>query len=253
MAIKTKSSENGRYLYAVVTTNGTRDFGPLGVDNQMVYTLSGGPVSAVVSNVPQKKIRPQRRNLAAHQQVLKRLMAETTPLPMAFGIIADGDKAVADILADHRDLFVAQCQRVSGKMEMGLRVAWDVDNIFDYFINTHPELRAARDTYFSAQCVPSQEDKLELGRLFDQLLREERENLTDQVETTLNAYCHEIKRGKCRSERDVMNLSCLVGREAEDRFEEGVLKAAGKFDNNFTFDYNGPWAPHNFVEIELEI
>jgi hypothetical protein len=253
MAMKNKSSENGRYLYAVVATNGQWDFGPLGIDYQRVYTISDGPVSAVVSNVPDKKIRPQRRNLAAHQQVLKRLMAETTPLPMTFGIIAEGDRAVIDILARHRELFVAQCKRVSGKMEMGLRVAWDVDNIFDYFINTHPELRKARDTYFNAQRIPSQEDKLELGRFFNQLLQEDRENLTDQVETTLKTCCYEIKRGKYRNERDVMNLSCLVGREVEDRFEEGILKAAGKFDNNFTFDYNGPWAPHNFVEIELEI
>lgn len=252
MAKKNKSSSNGRYLYAVVTTNGTRDFGPLGIGNQPVYTISGGPISAVVSNVPNMKIRPQRCNLAAHQQVLKHLMADTTPLPMVFGIIADGDKAVADILAHHRQLFVAQCERVSGKVEMGLRVAWDVDNIFDYFVTTYPELRMARDAYFNAQHAPSQEDKLQLGRLFDQLLQEDRENLTDQVETTLNAYCHDIKRGKCRNERDVMNLSCLVGREAESRFEEGVLKAAGRFDNNFIFDYNGPWAPHNFVEIELE-
>lgn len=255
MTIKTKSSPvNGRYLYAVVTTNGTpRNLGPLGIGNQPVYTISDGPVSAVVSNVPDMKIRPQRRNLAAHQEVLKRLMTETTPLPMAFGIIADGDNAVADILARHRSLFVAQCKRVSGKVEMGLRVAWDVDNIFNYFINAHSELRMARDTYLNTQHEPCQEDKLQLGRLFDQLLQEDRENLTDQVETSLQGYCHEIKRGKYRNERDVMNLSCLVGREAEERFEEGVLKAAGKFDNNFVFDFNGPWAPHNFVEIELEI
>lgn len=253
MATNLTSSGNGRYLYAIITANGKHDFGPLGIGGKTVYAISNGPVSAVVSNVPDMKIRPQRRNLAAHQQVLKSLMAETTPLPMAFGIIADGDRAVKDILANHRSLFLAQCKRVSGKVEMGLRVIWDVDNIFDYFINTHPELRSARDAYFGAARQPSQEDKLELGRLFDHLLQEDRENLTEDVEQTLGPYCHEIMRGKCRNERDVMNLSCLVARDAGNRFEEGVLKAAAKFDNNFIFDYNGPWAPHNFVEVELEI
>jgi hypothetical protein len=253
MATNPTSSENGRYLYAIITANGKHDFGPLGIGGNTVYAISDGSISAVVSNVPNKKIRPQRRNLAAHQRVLKCLMAETTPLPMAFGVIADGDRAVKEILADHHSLFLAQCNRVSGKVEMGLRVTWDVDNIFDYFINTHPELRSARDTYFGTGREPSQEDKLELGRLFDHLLQQDRENLTDDVEQTLDPYCHEIKRGKCRSEQDVMNLSCLVARNAESRFEEGILKAAGKFDNSFIFDYNGPWAPHNFVEVELEI
>jgi hypothetical protein len=32
-----------------------------------------------------------------------------------------------------------------------------------------------------------------------------------------------------------------------------VFAAAKLFDNNFTFDYSGPWAPHNFVELELDL
>jgi hypothetical protein len=253
MASQKSSSTKGRYLYAIVDANAKHDIGTLGIDDQAVYAISDGHLCAVVSNVPNKKMRPQRRNLAAHQQVLKYLMAEKTPLPMAFGIIAEGDKAVKDILVHHRGLFLAQFKRVSGKMEMGLRVSWDVENIFDYFISTHPELRSARDEYFSSQHEPSQEDKLELGRLFDQLLQEDRENFSDDVVQILAAYCHEIKPGKCRNEKDVMNLACLVARGKEGRFEEGVLKAAAKFDNNFVFDFNGPWAPHNFVDVELEI
>lgn len=253
MATKTSLSASGRYLYAIVDANVKSDFGTLGIDNQAVYAISDGHLCAVVSNVPNTKMRPQRRNLAAHQQVLKQLMAETTPLPMAFGIIADGDRAVKDILVHHRGLFLAQFKRVSGNVEMGLRVSWDVENIFDYFISTHPELRSARDEYFSSQHQPSQEDKLELGRLFDHLLQEDRENFSDDVEQVLGSYCQEIKPGKCRNEMDVMNLACLVNRGTESRFEEGVLKAAAKFDNNFIFDFNGPWAPHNFVEVELEI
>ncbi len=253
MTKHTPSIASGRYLYAVVNANPKGDFETLGIDDQAVYTISDGHLSAVVSNAPNAKIRPQRRNLAAHQQVLKHLMAETTPLPMAFGIIADGDRAVKDILAHHRSLFLTQFKRVSGKVEMGLRISWDVENIFDYFISTHPELRSARDEYFSSQHEPSQEDKLELGRLFDHLLQEDRENFSDNVEQILGPYCHEIKHAKCRNEKDVMNLACLVARPTESRFEEGVLKAAAKFDNNFIFDYSGPWAPHNFVEVELEI
>jgi hypothetical protein len=34
-------------------------------------------------------------------------------------------------------------------------------------------------------------------------------------------------------------------------FEIVDFEAAKHCDNNFAFDYNGPWAPHNFVEIDL--
>jgi hypothetical protein len=50
-----------------------------------------------------------------------------------------------------------------------------------------------------------------------------------------------------------MSLACLVPRDGQDRFEEGIFAAAKLFDNNFTFDYNGPWAPHNFVDLNLEL
>jgi len=50
-----------------------------------------------------------------------------------------------------------------------------------------------------------------------------------------------------------MNLACLVDKSQEDRFEQGVMAAARIFDDNFAFDYNGPWAPHNFVKVELEL
>jgi hypothetical protein len=52
-----------------------------------------------------------------------------------------------------------------------------------------------------------------------------------------------------------MSLACLVGRGAgaQAAFEAGVFAAAKLFDNNFAFDYNGPWAPHNFVELDLQL
>ena len=60
-----------------------------------------------------------------------------------------------------------------------------------------------------------------------------------------------MKRNKCRDEREVMNLACLVDRNQVDKFESVVFEAANHFDDNFAFDYNGPWAPHNFVEVDI--
>ena len=146
-------------------------------------------------------------------------------LPMAFGIIADGPKAIQKILSRNHEAFLRQLQRVAGMVEMGLRVSWDVPNIFEYFVNTHPDLRAARDRFLGPYRNPSQEDKIELGRLFDRLLNEDREAYTDKVEEILSRYCQEIKRNKCRNEAEVMSLACLVRRDAQDRFEAGRIRS----------------------------
>ena len=247
------ASHQGRYLYAIVegASNQTRD--GIGLSGTNVYTVSNGRVSAVVSDIPNQKIRPERRHLAAHQSVLRWLLDECTPLPIAFGIIADGSKAIERILARNGGAFKEQFKRVQGKVEMGLRVTWDVPNIFDYFIDMHPDLRTARDTYFGTHRVPTHEDKIELGRMFDRILSQDREDHTTDVENALSPHCAAIRRNNCRSEKEVMNLACLVSRKAESRFEKGIMQAANLFDNNFTFDYNGPWAPHNFVDLALEL
>jgi hypothetical protein len=247
--------ENGRYLYAIVGADepdGLR-FEGLGINQGDVYTLAAGKISAVVSNVPNKKIRPERRHLAAHHGVLKRLMEITTPLPMVFGIVADNGSAVKKILSKNRGEFLEHILRLEGKVEMGLKVAWDVPNIFDYFVMTHPQLKELRDRFFGSHHNPSQEQKIEIGRTFERLLNEDRETYTQQVTDLLSEYCVEIKANKTGRESEVMNLACLVDRQGMKRFEEGIFEAANHFDNNFAFDYNGPWAPHNFVNIDLKI
>jgi hypothetical protein len=237
-----------------VTAPGEQTYDFAGIDGAPVYGIANGQVAAVVSDVLNDRIRPERRHLAAQQAVLKGLLSRANALlPMAFGIIADGPKAIQKILSRNHAAFLQQLQRVAGMAEMGLRVSLDVPNIFEYVVNTHPELRTARDRFLGPYRNPSQEDKIELGRLFDHLLNEDRETFTEKVEEILSGYCREIKRNKTRNESQVMSLACLVPRDGQDRFEEGVFEAAKLFDNNFTFDYNGPWAPHNFVELNLEL
>ena len=241
------------YLYAFIADARGRRYGDFGIDGSEVYSIPWGQVAAVVSNVRVERVRPERSHLAAHQEVLKKLMAETTPLPMSFGILADSPQAVRNLLSRNQHVLLEQLRRVAGKVEMGVRVTWDVPNIFEYFVNTHPELRQARDQFLGGPGEPTQEDKIEVGRMFDRLLNEDRETCTGKVEAILAPHCAEIEPRKCRTEREVMNLACLVERPAMPQFEGRVFEAAQQFDNNFAFDYNGPWAPHNFVEIDLKL
>jgi hypothetical protein len=241
------------YLYAVIADTQGRTYGDFGINGSEVYSIPAGRVAAVVSNVRVERVRPERSHLAAHQEVLKKLMAETTPLPMTFGILADNAQAVRNLLTRNQPALLEQLRRVAGKVEMGVRVTWDVPNIFEYFVNTHPELRQARDQFLGGPREPTQEDKIEVGRMFDRVLKEDREAHADKVEAILAPHCAEVEQRKCRAEREVMNLACLVERAAMPQFENCVFEAAQHFDNNFAFDYNGPWAPHNFVEIDLDL
>jgi hypothetical protein len=43
----------------------------------------------------------------------------------------------------------------------------------------------------------------------------------------------------------------LIERSKLDEFVSGVFEASKVFDNSYIFDYTGPWAPHNFIELDL--
>jgi len=242
-----------KYVYALVGGGKGRNYAAMGINGGNVYTIPNKDVAAVVSDISNVKLRPERRHFAAHQGVLRKLMEEGDLLPMSFGIVSQSQKSLHSLLERNHKAILSQLNRVSGKVEMGLRVAWDVPNIFEYLVISHSELRTARDRLFRGDRRPAQDEMIEIGRMVDNLINSDRDQHTERVEKILARSCCEIKRSKCRDEREVMNLACLVRRDLLKDFEEAVFKAAGLFDHSFAFDYNGPWAPHNFVELNVEL
>jgi hypothetical protein len=241
------------YLYAIVSAGEVTEGEKLGIDQRQLYCIASGRIAAMVSNIDGDNVRPERARLAAHHEVLKRLLVESTPLPMSFGVVADSPAAVRRMLSRNQHVLLDQLRHVADKVEMGLRVTWDVANIFEYFVNTHSELRMARDRFLGSNCEPTQEQKIEVGRMFDRLLNDDREAYADLAVKRFESHGYEINQLKCHNEREVLNLACLVRRNSLAQFEADVFEVAKRFDNNFALDYNGPWAPHNFVNIDLEL
>lgn len=249
------SEHKSRYLYGIIKACEDRSCGFCGIDGQDVYVISENKIGAVASSFPNKKIRPERRYLGAHQDVLKNLMQkEEALLPVSFGIIADDVAAVHKFLQSQHEVLFEELEHLTGKVEMGLRVNWDVPNIFQYFLETHPELYTFKEHVFTATTSKNgQEEKIELGRMFDRMLKIDRESYAEKVIKILTPSCVEIKNNIPRAEKEVMNLACLIRRDVQKEFEACVYKAACLFDDHFAFNYNGPWAPHNFVNMELSL
>lgn len=249
----TKPNANaGKFIYALAEAGeGDQIYQVRGLNKSTVYAITEGNVAAVVSDIHSPRVRPERRNLMAHRAVLQHLMDAGSLLPMRFGVIAASAPAVRNLLATNAGAIGEQMERVAGRLEMGLRVFWDVGNIYEYFVGNHPMLRTARDRMLAEGDGGGREARIELGRLYEHLISEERRQHTERVVEVLRDYCEEIVDSPPKKEKEVMNLACLVGREAMAGFEKGVIEASRPFDSTYLFDYTGPWAPHNFVDLDL--
>ncbi len=247
------SVTSGFYLYAIIPAERTDSVeGMTGFDGAPVSSVIESNVAAVVSMAPSRKLRPERRRLAVHSKILRNLIDSSPVLPMAFGLVADTEDEVRRLLRLNHDAFEEQFDHVQGRVEMGLRIQWDVPNIFEYLVTLHPDLQKLRDQIFRGGREPLQGEKIELGRQFDQVIEAEREDANDRVQSVLSSHCVEIVQNPPRSESEVLNLACLIDRDQSDPFETAVYEAARLFDDHYAFDFNGPWPPHNFVKLELQ-
>jgi hypothetical protein len=244
-----KAQAGGVYLYAVLAgTPRVGEPGSIGIEGGEVYCVTAGDITAAVSRVSRTRLRPERKHLLAHQNVLRRLMEHHTVLPAAFGHVARSDEAVRERLLESGGRFQEQLERVAGKVEMGLKVSWSAPELFGYFVAIHPELAAARDRMRGRQDV-GREELIAVGKLFENLREADRMMHSERVAAVLRERGIELKWNALRGEHEVMSLACLVPREEVGAFEKVVEAAAAGFDDHFTFELNGPWAPHSFTEL----
>ena len=246
----------GCYLYGLIRSAEDRDFGSIGLMHEgkpgRVYTARVDSVAAVVSEYgAREKVLPLRKNLDPHNRVIREVMKSTTIVPMTFGHVAKSEDEVLKALRRNRNSIRAELERVDGKVEMTLKVKWDVDNIFEYFVAKDEGLAAFRDQIFGRSHAPSQAEKIELGHMFEERLGKEREEQTQRIVEAFESCVSELKAIPAKNEKSVMDFAFLVERERQKVFEERVYQVAGTFSTQYLFDFSGPWAPFNFVELDL--
>ncbi len=240
------------YLYAIADAGAIDPTGLTGLKDSAVTTVSHEDLAAVVSPAPDGKLRPRRRNLKAHHDLLKALMEEATILPMAYGVLADSEGQVTAFLQQHPDTLRAQLEQVRGHVEIGFRASWNVDDIFAHFVEQYEELRELRDAVFEGEGEPSRQEKIHVGEQFEAFLEEARAEHRETVESYLGKACRAIEADDPKEESEVMNLACLVPRDGEEKFEEAVVEAAEAFSDDFTFTYTDPMAPYSFADVAFE-
>jgi len=245
-------SAPGKYLYGFA--NG--QFRPaevlLGLTNAPVYAIRFQDVAAVVSDHPLEKLSLLRRNLEPHHRVIREISKQATLAPATFGHISESEEQVLAVLRDNYAEIRGELERLDAKVEMGVKLLWDVDNIFEFFVSSDRELRNRRDRVFGKSRV-TVEEKLELGAYFDKRLKQERDRLGNQMIEALRPVTCEVRVNSPTDEKMVLNGAFLIERAREKEFEAALYRAAGLFDSNFALDYSGPWPPYNFVRLSLKL
>lgn len=246
-----ENDSKGRYLYSVISAEAVDKLRleVIGIDDAEVYPLVVGGLAAIVSDVERGELRPERKNLAAHSEVLRTVMNQTSLLPVAFGVIAGNERDLRELIANHESEMREQLEEVKGKVEMGLRGLLRVEDPFAYFVEKFPDLRQARDETFAGG-EPSREEKIELGQFFSERLQDFQDECAEIASEGLQSVGR-VRINEPRSEEEVLNLAVLIPSDEIESFRSAVDALAPDLDENIELQVSGPWPPYNFVELRI--
>jgi hypothetical protein len=251
-----ETKAGGTYLYAVVPKAVAPKLGRIqGIEQGRVYTVESGDLAAVVGDIPSREeLRPERRLVAAHQDVLERA-AEASPavLPVSFGTIAENPEDVRELLVRYEQDLSGQMQHVQGKVQMGVRVSYTASrpSVFEFVVANSPELRETRDRIARSGREPTRDEKIDLGQMVDAVLGNLRDEYARRVEQALGAVA-ECKRNPARQEREFVNEAFLVPKDRQAEFEAAVQSLGGLFPDSFTVEELGPFPPYDFVQLHVQ-
>src|SRR4029079_10156529 len=117
------AAEGGKYVYCIVRSDRSRDFGAIGSGGgQKAFSVAVRGPAAVVSDTPIVIYDPTRDNVLAHEFVNETVMKEFTVIPMSFGTVFRSEDDVTELLRSTYQAFSDVLDKMQDKIEFGLKV-----------------------------------------------------------------------------------------------------------------------------------
>jgi len=250
---KAEAANEGKYVYCIIRSERPLYFGPLGMGSEPaeVHTIHYQDIAAVVSNTPMVVQDPTRENVLAHQRVNETVMQHHTVIPMSFGTVFKTDHDIIELLRSAYDAFTDVLSKMQGKVEFGLKVLWDRDQIIREIEEEEEDIRRLKGE-ISSQKGSTYFARMQYGRLIDAALQARSELYVSQIFQALRDVSVASRSNKPIGDRMIMNAAFLVTRDTENAFDVRVKDIGQRYDT-LTFKYTGPWPPYNFVNIRLKL
>ncbi|MFE9684425.1 GvpL/GvpF family gas vesicle protein [Streptomyces sp. NPDC006285] len=209
-----------------------------------VRVIKEGDLAAIVSDAPEG-LRPKRRDLLAHQNVLAEAGAGGPVLPMRFGSVSTDDAAVTSVLAERADHFKERLDALAGKVEYNVKATHDEEAVLHRVMSENPEVRALTEANRTAG-GGSYDDKLRLGEMVVAAVKRREVEDAAEIQRALEPAAAALSVGP-ESTGWLANLSFLVDRDSAETFL-ATVEEVRKGHPHLDLRVHGPLPPYSFVE-----
>ncbi|MGW5494535.1 GvpL/GvpF family gas vesicle protein [Streptomyces olivaceoviridis] len=209
-----------------------------------VRVLTAGELAAVVSDAPEG-LRPKRRDLLAHQNVLAEAGAAGCVLPMRFGSVSPDDDTVTSVLTERAEHYLERLRELEGKVEYNVKATHIEEAVLHRVMAENAEVRALAEANRRAG-GGSYDDRIRLGEMVAGAVKAKEAEDAAEVQRLLQPGAAAVSVGP-ESTGWLLNVSFLVSRESAEDFLAAVERVR-KSHAHLELRVNGPLPPYSFVE-----
>ncbi|MEU0246105.1 GvpL/GvpF family gas vesicle protein [Streptomyces sp. NPDC006235] len=235
------------YVYGIAASSHPglpEGMGGVGDPPRPVRILREGDLAAVVSEAPEG-LRPKRKDLLAHQNVLSEAGAAGCVLPMRFGSVAPDDNSITSVLAERAEHYKERLRALDGRVEYNVKANHVEEAVLHQVMAENPEIRGLAEANRQAG-GGSYDDKIRLGEMVAAAVKAREAEDAAALQRVLEPAAEAVSVGP-ESTGWLANVSFLVDRKSADSFLAAVEEARKELPH-LEVRVNGPLPPYSFVE-----
>jgi hypothetical protein len=264
----------GKYIYGVIDSGEAERFPLDGVvrfaagetaelrrgaaDCEEAYTISWCDVSAVVTDAPIVDYLSMPKDtlarlLVRHQQVIERVMAGHTILPLKLGTCAESEEQVREILARGGGTIKDALEKAGGVVEVDVTATIGDFNSFLRHVSQAAEIESLKQSLLHAQEKVTLEDQMKIGMLVERQANQEKRRMAAEIHAALDPIAEGVKDHDLMDDRMVLNSAFLVRRDRQEELDGQVEQLNARFDDQLDFRRVGPLPPYSFYTLEVRV
>ncbi len=247
-ATKSSPSQRWRYIYAVIPEKKEVGFGPVGIQDAMVYTLHVRDIAAVISDSREKNYEVLDYGIQ-HQQVLEKVMEHYCLIPVSFGQIATEPDIKTFMVRNYPRLKML-FGKLEGRSELGLKVTWKIGPTIQEIAASNLKIRAMGKQIQGKPLEKTYRQRIELGTKIARELGRRGDRIALDIFNQLGAIAEDRKLNKNLSDEMILNAAFLVEKKKERDFDRVVDTLEQEYGDVADLKYVVA-PPFNFVNLKI--
>ena len=238
----------GKYLYGVIKKADNQNLSLSGLTTVGYQSLAAVVEEKEVKDYHKLAKEETVGELIAHQQIIEKIMEQSSILPVKFGTILKDEETVKSVLEKGYFFLRNTLRDIEDKIELDLVCFWNEAKAAQMAYQKSKKVRNLQEKITKKKGV-TLEDKIALGKLIAAYLASKREKLRNQILKTLTKEAVESCSHALADVNMLLNQAFLVEKKKQEAFNQALNQLDNQFAGLLNFRLVGPLPPYSFATL----